>query len=140
MSELPSEMYQVHEILIGYTAIHDKIFKVSLRKAIPIPGLFKSINYGQHFSELSSLVSALGQVVNSASKKADVPSLFQQYVVALIKTMQFLRDMCKQLHDKSQGDLQSYTMHQYKSDVAMYERLVEEYRSLGSALNAYIRK
>jgi len=140
MSKLSSEMYQMHEILDGYIAIHDKIFKFSLRKAIPIPGLFKPIDYGQHFRELGSLVSALEQVVNSVSNGAEVPSVFQQYAMSLMKTMQFLRDMCKQLHDKSQGDLQSYTMLQYKSDVVMYERLVEEYRSLGSALNAYIRK
>jgi len=140
MSELPSEIYQVHEILDRYIAIHDKIFKFSLRKAIPIPGIFKSIDYGQHFKELGSLVSALEQVADATSNGAGVPSVFQQYVTALLKTMQFLRDMCKQLHDKSQGDLQSYSMQQYKSDVAIYERLVEEYRSLGSALNDYIRK
>ncbi|HBR16579.1 MAG TPA: hypothetical protein DD725_03070, partial [Deltaproteobacteria bacterium] len=55
------------------------------------------------------------------------------------RAMRFLRDMCKRLYDKSQGDLQSYTMDQYKSDVAIYERLVDKYSSLGSALNQYIR-
>ena len=140
MSELPSEIYKVHEILNRYIAVHDKIFKFSLRKVVPIPGLFKSIDYGQHFGELGSLVSALERVVNSTSNRADVPGVFQRYASALIKAMQSLRDMCKQLHDKSQGDLQSYTAHQYKSDVAIYDKLVEEYRSLGSTLNEYIRR
>ena len=140
MSELSSKIYQVHEILDSYIAIHDKIFKFSLRKAIPIPGIFKSIDYGQCFRDLGSLISALEQVADPASNRAGLPSVFQQYVAALLKTMLFLREMCKQLRVKSQGDLQSYSMQQYKSDVAIYERLVEEYRSLGSALNDYIRK
>jgi hypothetical protein len=140
MSELPDEMYQVHEILDRYITIHDKIFKFSLRKAIPIPGIFKPIDYDQHFRELGSLVSALEQVANSASNKTGGTNIFQHYVTALLKTIRFLRDMCKQLYDKSQGDLQSYSMQQYKSDVAMYERLVKEYCSLGLALNEYIRK
>lgn len=140
MSELPSEMYQVHAILKRYVAIHDKIFKFSLRKAIPIPGFFKPIDYGQHFRELDSLVSALEQLAICTSNRAGVPSVFHQYVTALLKTMQFLRDMCRRLYDKSQGDLQSYTMGQYKSDVTTYEGLMEKYRSLGSTLNEYIRK
>jgi len=139
MSDLPSEMYQVHAILERYVAIHDKIFKFSLRKAIPIPGIFKPIDYGQHFREIDSLVSILEQLAISASNRAGVPSVFQQYLTALLETMQFLRDMCRRLYDKSQGDLQSYTMRQYQSDVTTYEGLVEKYRSLGSTLNEYIR-
>ena len=140
MPELPSEMYQVHAILERYIAIHDKIFKFSLRKAIPIPGLFKPIDYGQHFRELDTLVSAFKQLVISTSNRAEVPGVFQQYITALLKTMQFLRDMCKRLYDKSQNVLQSYTMDQYKSDVTTYEELVEKYRLLGSTLNEYIQK
>ena len=131
MSELHSEMYQVSEILGRYIAIHDKIFKFPLRKVIPIFNIFKHTDYGQHFRELGSLVSALEQVANSASNRAGVPSVFQEYVKALHKAMQILRDICKQLYNKSQG----YSMQQYKSDVAMYEGLVEEYRSLRLALN-----
>lgn len=138
--EFPSEIYQVHEILDRYIAIHDKIFKFSLRKAIPIPGISKPIDYGLHFRELSSLISALEKVAESASNRDVVPNVFQQFVTALLKTMQFLRDMCQQLHGKSQGDLQSYSRQQYKSDIARYEGLVEEYRSRGSALNDYIHK
>jgi len=101
MAELPSEMYQVHAILERYVAIHDKIFKPSLRKAIPIPGIFKPIDYGQHLRELASLVSALEQLVIATSNRPGVPSVFQQYVTALLKTIQFLRDMCRRLYDKS---------------------------------------
>ncbi len=140
MTELPDEIYEVHGILERYIAIHDKIFKFSWRKAIPIPGLFKFIDYGQHLRELDSLASALEQLAISKGNRAGVPEVFQQYVTALLKTIQFLRDMCRRLYDKSQDDLQNYTMGQYKSDVTTYEGLVEKYRSLGSTLNEYIRK
>jgi len=140
MAELPGEMYQVQTILDRYIAIHDNIFKFSLRKAIPIPGVFKAIDFGQHFRELDSLTSELEHLAISTNNRARVPSAFQEYVAALLKTIQFLRDMCKRLYDKSEGDLQSYKMNQYKADVAMYEGLVDKYRLLGSALNEYIRK
>ena len=46
MSGIPNEIYQVYSILNRYIVIHDAIFKFSLRKAIPIPGVFKAIDYG----------------------------------------------------------------------------------------------
>jgi hypothetical protein len=140
MAELPSEMYQVQAILDRYIVIHDKIFKFSLRKAIPIPGIFKPIDFGQHFRDLDSLASELEQVAICTSDRAEVPEVFQQYVNALLRTIQFLRDMCNRLYDKSEGDLQSYKMNQYKADVSEYEGLVEKYCLLGSELNEYVRK
>jgi hypothetical protein len=140
MAELPSEMYQVHTILQRFVSIHDKIFKFSLRKAIPVPGIFKSINYVQHFRNLDSLASALEELAISTSDRADIPEVFQQYVAALLTTIKSLRDICGRLYEKSEGDLQSYSKEQYKADVAKYEGLVDKYRQMGSALNEYIRK
>lgn len=140
MSQLPGEMYQVHAILERYVAIHDRIFKFSFRKAIPIPGLFKAIDYGEHLRELDSLASKLEQLANSTSNRAEIPTIYQQYVTALLKTIQFLRDMCRRLYVKSQGELENYSMAQYKSDVTAYEGLVSKYRELGLALNQYLRK
>ncbi|MFH1821567.1 MAG: hypothetical protein ABH852_03900 [Methanobacteriota archaeon] len=140
MTQIPDEMYQAHTILERYVEIHDKIFKFSWRKAIPIPGLFKPIDYAQHLRELDSLASELKQLVISISSRTEVPDVFHKFIAALLETIQFLRDMCRRLYDKSEGDLRSYTMNQYNSDVATYEELVNKYRLLGSALNEYIRK
>lgn len=139
MFELPNEIYQTHEILEKYIVIHDKIFKFSWRKAIPIPGLFKPINYGQHADDLDFLASALEEIISKVEKKADVPDMFVQYITALFNTIKFLSHMCNRLYYKSQGDLQSYTLDQYNSDMAIYERLVDNYRSLGTELNQYTR-
>ena len=127
-------MDQVHLILERYIAIHEKIFKFSWRKAIPIPGLFKPIDYGQHFVELNSLVSALEELADSANNRAGATSAFQQYVTALLDAMRFLRDMCKRLYDKKQGILKGYTIDQYESDVTTYQGLVAKYRALGLKL------
>ncbi len=140
MSELPSEMYQVHAILERYIAIHDKIFKFSFRKAIPIPGLFKAIDYGEHLRELDSLAAKLDHIADSTNNRGGIPTVYQQYVTILLQTIQFLRDMCRRLYVKSQGELQNYSMAQYKSDVTAYEGLVRKYRELGLSLNQYLRK
>lgn len=140
MSGLPNEIYQVHSILDRYIIIHDTIFKFSLRKAIPIPGVFKPIDYRQHLRELDALGSELQDIAKSTTNITTVPNVFQQFIEALQDTMQFLRDMCRRLYEKSQGDLQSYTQGQYKSDVTKYEMLVKNYRELGTKLNEAIRK
>lgn len=136
MIRLPNEIYEVHRILERYIVIHDAIFKFSWREIIPIPGLFKPIKFGQHVADLNSLISSLDKL-STCLLKVGVPEIFNQYILALLDTVRFLRDMCKRLYDKSQGD-QSYTKDQYKSDMAIYERFVNKYRSLGSAMNQYI--
>jgi len=133
-------MDQLQLILARYIAIHEKIFKFSLLKAIPIPGLFKPIDYGRHFAELDSVVPDLEKLAASADNRAGTTSEYEQYVSALLDTMRFLRDMCKRLHDKRQGGLKDYTIDQYESDVATYQGLVAKYRSLGLKLNESKRR
>jgi len=140
MAEIPNEIYQVQAILDRYIVVHDKIFGFSLRKVIPIPGIFRPIDFGQHFRELDSLASALEEVSICTRHRAELPEVFHQYVIALLRTIQFLRYICNRLYDKSEGDLQSYKMNQYKSDVAIYEGLVDKYCLLGSKFNEYICK
>lgn len=128
-------MDQVRLIQERYSQIHEKIFKFSWRENIPIPGFFKPIDYGHHFVELDSLVSALEEAAVPTNRGAQDTSPFQQYVTALLDAMRFLRDMCKRLHDKKQGVQKNYTMDQYESDIATYHALVAKYRLLGSKTN-----
>ena len=139
MSEISGKMDQVNEILERYSAIHDKIFKFSLRKVIPIPGLFKPVDYDLHLKELDSLAFALERVSISKNNSADVINAYQQYITALRKAIRFFRNICGRLNDKSRGNLRDYTMDKYNSDVDTYRGLMERYQLLGSALNEYIR-
>lgn len=139
MSELSDKMNQVDNILEGYLAIHDKIFKFSLRKVIPIPGIFKPTNYDQSIKELDSLIFTLERVSISKNNNPKIINLYQQYITALKKTIRFLRNICGRLNDKSHGDLQGYTIDKYKSDVDTYKGLVGRYQFLESTLNEYLR-
>jgi hypothetical protein len=75
MSGLPSEIYQVNSILDRYIVIHDAIFKFSLRKAIPIPGVFKPIDYWQHLRVLDALVSELQEIVEHNHRSKCFPAI-----------------------------------------------------------------
>ena len=139
MADVPDEMTRVHTILEEYVTIHDAIFKFSWRKAIPIPGLFKAIDYGRHFNELSRLGAELEALSSALNAKPEVPEVFSRYTEALLQTIQLLRQMCGQLHEKSQGEFETYSMSEYNSDVKRYEGLVSKYHALGTALNKYMR-
>ena len=132
-------MTQAHEILEEYVTIHDLIFKFSWRKAIPIPGLFNAIDYSRHFKELSRLGAELEALSSALTAKPEVPKPFIGYTEALLQTIQLLRQMCGQLHEKSQGEFETYSMSEYNSDVKRYEGFVSKYHALGAALNGYMR-
>ena len=55
MRDLTGELLLVDNLLSKYLRIHNDIFKFSLRKSIPIRGIFKATDYANHFEELSSL-------------------------------------------------------------------------------------
>jgi len=127
----------IHEILKQYIVVQDRIFRFSLRKIIPIPGIFKAIDYGKHHKELDSLRERLENLLERLQESDDFTSLVRQYGEAVLETILVLRKMCEQLFRKSQGDLGSYSKKQYNQDLATYEACVNRYRALGLRLNEY---
>lgn len=132
MNRLSDNLLLANEILQEYVSIHDQVFKPSLRKSIRIPGFFKPIDFGKHFECLGVLSNELEELTFSTDLE-DQPSVFQEYVTALLSTIEELRDLCGKLLAKSKGA--SYSMEEYKSDVASYQDIVAEYRAIGSKLN-----
>ena len=59
MTEPIALAVQVNEILSKYIFIHDDIFKLSIRKLIPIPGIFKKIDFKTHYKNLGKLSKEL---------------------------------------------------------------------------------
>ncbi len=137
MHELPDELLKVHGILEQYVQIHDKIFKASWRKVIPIPGVFKSINFEKHATDLSRLILDLEKISSQGQQK--LPSIFHEYVTALFNAILSLKDICKKLNYHGQK-VESYPYHRYKKDVEAYNLLVANYRNLGHRLNEYMRE
>jgi|GEM_PF-592005 len=132
MNKQSENLILVNEILQEYVAIHDQIFKPSLRKFIHIPGIFKPIDFGTHFKDLDALSNELKEVTVSIEQE-DQHTVFQEYVTALLSTIEKLRFLCENLLAKSKGN--SYSVEEYNSDVASYQDLVAEYRAIGSKLN-----
>ena len=138
MPDLPDELIRTNAILGEYATIHDAIFKFSWRKTLPIPGLFKAIDYGAHSKDLGRLASKLAAI--SSALKAESGSLeAYQYTAALLEAVQALREICKRFHEKSRGDLSTYPMAEYNANLKIYEGLMNKCQALGVALNRRIR-
>jgi hypothetical protein len=138
MPDLPEELIRANAILGKYVAIHDAIFKFSWRKTLPIPGLFKAIDFGAHCKDLGRLASQLAAI--SSALKAESGSLeVYQYTAALLEAVQALREICGRFYEKSQGDLSTYPMTEYNANLKTYEGLMNKCQTLGVALNRHIR-
>lgn len=125
-----------HDVLGKYVTVHDDIFKGSIRKVLPIPGIFKRIDYPAHAAKLTGLASVLENVKHSANF-ASLPKTFEGFVEALLLTIRHLRDMCLKMTAKIHGRGE-YSSDQWRRDADTYRTLVDRYASLGAALNAEI--
>ena len=67
MREAVELAVRVNRVLPRYVEIHDSIFKFSIRHAIPLPGIFKPIDYHSHYEGLYFLKEELEEIVVSLS-------------------------------------------------------------------------
>src|SRR6267143_464451 len=139
MPDLPKELIQANAILGEYVAIHDAIFKFSWRKALPIPGLFKATDFGAYFRDLDRLASKLAAISSALKAKSGSLDGSHQYMAALLKAIQALREICGRFYEKSQGDLGKYRMAEYNANLKTYEGLMNKCQELGVALNQHLR-
>lgn len=140
MQQLVEKSLVVHNILDRYIQVHDDIFKFSLRKVIPIPGLFKPIDYKLHYESLYCLKEELEGFIINLDDSNDFAAILKQYAQALMDTILFLREICGKLYEKSKDDLGLYSKQQYQNNIAAYQSLVQRYRALGLELNRYFKK
>jgi len=138
MPDLPDELIRINSLLHEYVAIHDAIFKFSWRKAVPIPGLFKPVDFGAHFKDLSKLASKLAAISSGLKEDPGALEGSHQYAVALLETIQALREICRRFYEKSQGHIGQYAMAEYNADLKIYEGLVNKCQEAGIALNRRI--
>ncbi len=133
---------EVNTILRDYVRIHNDIFGFSLRKILPIPGLFRPIEYCSHQDTLRHLSERLAVIVTrdlagltpeTVAETTFLP-VFRTYSRALQDTMQRLFEICIHLCRKSQGD-SAYRYASYDADVTAYETAVKNYVALGNRLN-----
>ena len=144
--ELKQLAFQVNDLLTQYIAIHDDIFAHSWRKVIPIPGIFKKIDYCHHEAVLSAMLFTLEGYTSDAADLQQSPrgpsELAQAlvgYTTALHTTLEHLHGMCSKLCSKSRGKA-GYDLGAYNRDFQEYERLRTVYSQWGEALNQAFRR
>jgi len=133
---------RVNDLLSQYVAIHNDVFKTSIRRIIPLPFLFKAIDFQTHYRETEGILSQLQESKESISKilsqygpaQKDYLELLSRYVDALSETVSRFRIVLGSLYAKSER-LASYNWKQYKEELAQYESASQGYLSLGKKLN-----
>lgn len=141
--------WNVNDLLSQYVAIHDDIFKTSIRHAIPIPGIFKAIDFGTHLKKIENIISEFENcddkikyfTENVTGQEREYIDLLSKYTGALIETISRLKIVVSALYDKSQSFVNSnYDWKNYKSDLAKYEQSVQDYMAIGGHLNELFEK
>ena len=141
--------WNVNDLLSQYVAIHDEVFKTSIRHAIPIPGIFKKIDFGVHLGKVENIIPELKNcdnkikslVKNESDKEKEYLDILSQYTGALIETVSRLKVVVGALYAKSQSFANSnYDWKNYKNDLAKYEQSVKDYMTIGGNLNELFDK
>ena len=139
----------VNDLLSQYVAIHDDVFKTSIRHIIPIPGIFKAIDFGAHLQKAENIIPELKNCDNKINALADnfegqereYLYLLSRYANALIETVSRLKIVLGALYAKSQSFVNSnYDWSNYKNDLADYEKSVQGYLAIGGCLNELFPK
>lgn len=135
-ADLMGKSSEVQEILNNYIKIHKDILKPSLRRIIPIPRLYKPINYDGHLESLAGLAKKLEKIISKIPDRTEYGNALKEYGEALLKTMLLLRGICSKLYKTSQRKTPVlYPKAQYKADLKGYQANVDRLMQLGRRLN-----
>lgn len=135
---------RVNGLLSEYIAINDAILKHSFRKIIPVPGLFKKIDFCRHERNLGGIAqqleAAMGEIPGLKEARpahSRFLDAMDAYATALVETMRTLQSISAKLCEKSQGS-KDYSWEQYRREMDEYNACVRSYTALGAPLNALL--
>jgi len=133
---------RINNLLSEYIIIHDEVFKFSWRKIIPLPFIFKVINFHDLHEKADEILNNLEKcnddISRILSEVSDKESRFahflSEYCLALTNTVSLLKEMLYQLYLKSKnsGD---YSLSKHNSLSKEYDKAVKKYYSMGNRLN-----
>jgi hypothetical protein len=127
----------MHDVLLGYIALHDEFFRFRWSRIIPIPGLFSPIDFEALFRRLyyshDQLESITCQLPRESPFEPDLLDALTSYSDALHRAIIALKRVCGKLMSKAQGA--GYPREEYDRDIGSYMALVGEYRTKGEVLN-----
>lgn len=140
--ELNETALKINNLLSKYIIIHDEVFKFSWRKIIPLPFIFKTMNFldlhekaNEIMNNLKQCNDAVNRILSEASDQESRFAYFlSEYCLSLINTVSRLKGMLYQLYLKSEnsGD---YNLLKHNSLSAEYKKAVREYQNMGARLN-----
>ena len=140
---LEAASLEIGSILNSYIAIHDDIFRFSLRRILPLPVIFQSMDYDEYFRRLFYLDETLAGIAAQFPERSDeVPellSVIKSYCDALRAAMSALREICGSLMEKA-AHQKSYGWSNYQRDLARHNTDVTRYREIGQKLNALLSR
>ena len=130
------------DLLVRHVSVHDEVFGFSIRKLIPIPFLFKKIDYAYLWSESDEIHHDLKRLIKEVQKNPfslERDNIFITYLVALSESASKLATLLKRLSQKANG-ISSYEKQEYLTDLEVYELSQEKYSMLGMKLNTHLEK
>lgn len=138
---VPFRLRQLHDLLSAFMDIHNDVFARSVRRLIPIPGIFKPIDFAGHAEDLAIIGTEIDTILRVFQSLEEEPRDVRQAIASVQAYSQALRDavvrlqaICERLKAKAEGH--DYAMDEYKADVAAYHRSTNTYDSLGDDMNA----
>ncbi len=143
---LPAEelALSVNDLLTRFVAIQREMANLPWWRHLPVPGLFRAIDFSEHERSLVALLSEMGDVRNRISqlrdsgtistREAEFLDALHAYASALQQAVEALREISRKLHLRSQGSA-SYDWASYKEDHTELAALERNYISLGGHLN-----
>ena len=141
-NELKSIAVEVNDLLDKYITIHDAVFKFSWRKIIPLPFIFKAIDFNslhiqakQILSELEACNQRIDTLIeNTTQKERRFARCLSEYCMALIETVSLLKEILYQLYLKGESS-NKYSLSEYNKQCALYKDAISNYTSMGNQLN-----
>jgi len=151
MNSIKSELLQIaadaNRLLTSYISIHDAMFKFNWKHVIPLPFIFKPIDYprlqGQAIAVLCQLRDCeLGlknlklkfNSLNVPEQETHFLHFLSEYVLALLETLLRFETMLNELRKKAE-DPSSYKYSEYRRHLKRYQEAVAGYHSMGGRLN-----
>jgi hypothetical protein len=151
-SDIIEISFNISYLLDDYVKIHNKCFNTSIRHIVPIPGIFKSIDFGLHIKDLKNIILELLQyndrindIKNSDKNGSDIEkeyiSFLNDYLDALLNTVSYFKYLLKPLYERSQNiNNEDYSMKTYKKNLAQYYDLINIYSKMGMELGEKYNK
>jgi len=140
--KLKSIAVEINTLLSKYIEIHDALFKFSWRKIIPLPFIFRPIDFdhlhgcaGQILSQLETCNQQVNSLAEELTQKENrFAGFLSEYCMTLIETVSLLEGILHQLQLKSEHS-KGYSLAEHNKQCALYEKAVDKYMTMGDQLN-----